>query len=406
MAAPIPIEQAFAKILNNAGLAPVVRVPLTESLGHYLAEDVKADRDIPPFNRATVDGYAVFSSDTRSAPDVLEVIEDVPAGATPTRVVSPGQAIRIMTGAPVPAGADAVIMQERTDIPKPGFVRFQMTMKSGQNVAPRGQDAKLGGVLIAAGAPIGPAEIGMLAVAGCSSVPVRRQPRVAILGTGDELVEPDKTPGPSQIRNSNSYQLLAQCAARHLPSSYLGIAPDRADETRKLVNEGLQADVFISTGGVSVGERDFVGATFKESGVEILFDKVAIKPGKPTTFGKYRRGNGEETLVFGLPGNPVAAFVCFHLFVMTAIRKRANAADPLPRWFTLPLLDGVKGSGDRTTFRPAKLLVKDSATFVVPLEWHGSGHLGSLTGADGLFVQKPDEELNAGDCVTYYPFET
>lgn len=399
MSAPIPIEQAFAHILNNAGSAPVVRVPLTEALGCVLAEDINADRDIPPFNRCTVDGYAVFSSDTRSAPDVLEVIEDVPAGKTPTRVLSPGQAVRVMTGAPLPAGADAVIMQERTDIPKPGFVRFHMTMKSGQNVAPRGQDARIATTVLTAGTLIGPAEIGVLAVVGRNHVPVRQQARVAILGTGDELVEPDKIPEPSQIRNSNSYQLLAQCASHHIPARYLGIAPDREEETRALVDAGLQSDVFISTGGVSVGERDFVGTAFKDLGVEVLFNKVAIKPGKPTIFGKCG-----STLVFGLPGNPVAAFVCFHFFVLTAIRQRAGAQNPLPRWLLLPLSNGIKDGGDRTTFLPAKLIIKNNATFVLPLEWHGSGHLSALVGADGLFVQKPEEKLNEGDNVTYYPF--
>lgn len=398
MAGPIPIESAFAEILSHAGVAPLARVPLTEALGCVLAEDVKADRDWPPFNRSAVDGYAVFSSDTRSAPDVLEVIEEVPAGKTPTRVLSPGQAIKIMTGAPVPAGADCVIMQERTDVPRPGYVRFLMTMKSGQNVSRRAEDAQVGAVVIPTGTRIGPAEIGVLAAVGVTNVPVRSSPLVAILGTGDEVVEPNVTPGPAQIRNSNSYQLLAHCAANHLRTKYLGIAPDNRDATLKLVEDGLKADVLISTGGVSVGEHDHVGAAFKQLGVEIFFNKVAIKPGKPMTFG--RRG---ETLVFGLPGNPVAAFVCFHLFVLTAIRQRLGASEPLPRWLSLPLSAGVRSGGDRTTFNPAKLIVKESTSHVEPVEWHGSGHLAGLVGIDGFFVQKPGEELAAGQRVTFYP---
>jgi molybdopterin molybdotransferase len=398
MAGPIPIESAFAEIMSHAGAAPITRVPLTEALGCVLAEDVKADRDWPPFNRSAVDGYAVFSSDTRSAPDVLEVIEEVPAGKTPTRVLSPGQAIKIMTGAPVPAGADCVIMQERTDVPRPGYVRFLMTMKSGQNVSRRAEDAQAGEVVIPSGTRIGPAEVGVLAAVGVASVPVRSSPLVAILGTGDEVVEPNITPGPAQIRNSNSYQLLAHCAANQLRTKYLGIAPDNRDATLKLVEEGLNADVLISTGGVSVGEHDHVGAAFKQLGVEIFFNKVAIKPGKPMTFG--RRG---ETLVFGLPGNPVAAFVCFHLFVLTAIRQRLGASEPLPRWLSLPLSAGVRTGGDRTTFNPAKLIVRENTSHVEPVEWHGSGHLAGLVGIDGFFVQKPGEELVAGQRVTFYP---
>lgn len=399
MASPIPIERAFALVLEKSGLAAPATVPLSDALGCVLSEDIKSDRDWPPFNRSMVDGYAVFSNDTRSAPDVLEVIEEVPAGKSAARALAPGQAIRIMTGAPVPAGADCVIMQERTDIPREGFVRFMMTMKSGQNVARRGEDARAGEVVIAAGDIVGPAETGVLAAVGCHTVPVRRKPRIAILGTGDELVEPSETPGPSQIRNSNSHQLLAQCGRHGLSATYLGIARDNKEQTRKMIDEGLRADVLVSTGGVSVGEHDHVGACLREAGVEIAFDKVAIKPGKPTTFG--RRG---ETLVFGLPGNPVAAFVCFHLFVMTAIRQRMGARDPLPRWLPLPLNGNLKAGGDRTTFRPARLLVKDNVAWAAPVEWHGSGHLAALVGADGLIVQNVNEDISNGQAVTFYPF--
>jgi molybdopterin molybdotransferase len=398
MAGPIPIEQAFAHVLKQAGAAPSVRVPLNDALGCFLSEDIKADRDWPPFNRSAVDGYAVFSSDTRSAPDVLEVIEEVPAGKTPSRALSPGQAIKIMTGAPVPAGADCVIMVERTEIPRPGYVRFLMTMKNGQNLSRRGEDARADEVVIKSGSHIGPAEIGVLAAVGVTQVPVRKPPLIAVLGTGDEVVEPDVKPGPAQIRNSNSYQLLAHCASRHLRAKYLGIAPDDRAATRKMIEEGMQADLLVTTGGVSVGEHDHVGAAFQELGVEVFFNKVAIKPGKPLTFG--RRG---ETLVFGLPGNPVAAFVCFHLFVLTAIRQRLVAADSLPRWLSLPLAAAEKGGGDRTTFKPARLIIKDDESWVQPVEWHGSGHLAGLVGIDGFFVQKPGEELAQGQRVTFYP---
>ena len=398
MTGPISIEKAFALVLEHSRPSAVSRVALSDALGHFLAEDVLADRDWPPFNRSMVDGFAVFSNDTRSAPDVLEVIEEVPAGKSATKALSPGQAIRIMTGAPVPAGADAVIMQERTEIPRPGFVKFNMTMKPGQNIARRGEDAAAGAVVIQAGTPITPGEIGVLAAVGCHQVPVRRKPTIAILGTGDELVEPHETPGPAQIRNSNSHQLLAQCAAKHLNAKYLGVARDDRAQTRKMVEEGLQSDVLISTGGVSVGEHDHVGAVLKELGVNVYFDKVAVKPGKPTTFGT--RG---ESLVFGLPGNPVAAFVCFHLFVMTAIRQRMGARDVLPKWITLPLVAGAKAAGDRVTFRPGKLVNRDGQTLVEALEWHGSGHLAALVGADGFCVQKANEDLSAGERVTFYP---
>jgi molybdopterin molybdotransferase len=312
-------------------------------------------------------------------------------------------------------------------------VRIKAAAKPRQNVAPRASDAKTGEVLIRAGTLISPAEVGVLAAVGCADVPVRRLPSTAILGTGDEIVEPHVNPGPAQIRNSNSHQLLAQCAANFIPARYLGIAPDDRAATRKLIDEGLKSELFISTGGVSVGDHDHVGAAFKELGVQIFFDKVAIKPGKPTTFGVWRRrdvetagrgdaetGRREETrsedisaspclpvtascLVFGLPGNPVAAWVCFHLFVLTAARVHCGANDPLPRWHTLPLLDATGGAGDRTTFRPCKLVLDNGVTKVKPIDWHGSGHLSALVGADGLFVQNVGADLLAGQGVTFYP---
>ena len=359
----ISIAEAFSFILERIPRAPIERVALGHALGHYLAEDVRADRDWPPFHRSAVDGYAVFSVDTRAAPDVLELIEEVGAGTVPTRVIAPGQTIKIMTGAPLPVGADAVVMREQTEIPRDGFVKFKTAARAGQNVARRASDSHTGDVVIRAGVRIGAAEIGVLAAVGCVDVPVRKLPRTAILGTGDEIVEPHIVPGPAQIRNSNSHQLLAQCSEQRIEARYLGIAPDNRDATRSMIEDGLKSDLFISTGGVSVGDHDHVGAVFKELNVDILFDRVAIKPGKPTTFGL--KG---DTLVFGLPGNPVAAWVCFHLFVMTAVRVRCGAAEPLPRWYSLPMLEGATGAGDRTTFRPCNLVVHDGETKVKPVD--------------------------------------
>lgn len=394
----ISIAEAFALILEKTPRAPVERVGLSDALGHYLAEDVRADRDWPPFHRSAVDGYAVFSSDTRAAPDVLELIEEVAAGAMAKRAIGPGQTIKIMTGAPMPVGADAVVMRELTEVPREGFVKFKTAARPGQNVARRASDSHAGDVVIRCGTRIGAAEIGVLAAVGCVDVPVRKLPRVAILGTGDEIVEPHEQPGAAQIRNSNSHQLLAQCLEQRMSARYLGIAPDDRAKTRAMIEDGLSAELFVSTGGVSVGDHDHVGTVFKELAVDVHFDRVAVKPGKPTTFGTK---NG--TIVFGLPGNPVAAWVCFQLFVMTSIRVRCGAAEPLPRWFTLPLMDGAAAPADRTTFRPCNLVVQDGVTKVKPVDWHGSGHLAALVGTDGLFVQQAGAALNDGDRVTFYP---
>ncbi len=304
----------------------------------------------------------------------LEVIEEVPAGKSAARALSPGQAIKIMTGAPVPAGADAVLMREVAEAMPGGFVRVNAQVKPGQNVARRASDTRAGAPVLTAGQRLGAGEIGILAAVGCVAVPVRPLPDVAVLGTGDELVEPGVTPGPSQIRNSNSAQLLAQCAEQRLSARYLGIAPDDAVQTRALIADGLRAGLFVSTGGVSVGDHDYVGASFKDLGVNVFFDKVQIKPGKPTTFGLFRDGE-RETLVFGLPGNPVAAWVCFKLFVLTAVRVRCGARNPLPEWLQLPLLESTPAAeASRLTFRPCRLVNHEGQTKVSPIEWHGSGH--------------------------------
>ncbi len=396
MSHPISIDEAYKILFEHAGEAKPITVKLTEAVGHYLAEDVPADRDMPPFDRAMMDGFAVRAEDTSSSRVELEVIETVLAGQSGEKIVGSGQATRIMTGAPVPEGADAVVMIEETTALGEERVKINAKLFAGQNIAPRSSDVKAGEVLLRAGVALGPAEIGILAAVGCSKVPVFRKPRLAVMGTGDELLEPEQVPGPSQIRNSNSYQIVAQAAANGLEAEYLGIAPDDESATRKLIERGLAADVLISTGGVSAGDRDLVGEAYSDLGVEIHFSKVAVKPGKPTLF-----GSKGETLIFGLPGNPVAALVCFHLFVMTALRKRMGMQNPLPVKRRYRVRGSVKAGGPRPTFRPARL---DTAgeTVVVLMEWHGSGHLAACAGADGFVYQPAGEALEDGQSAEFY----
>jgi molybdopterin molybdotransferase len=270
-----------------------------------------------------------------------------------------------------------------------------MSQRPGQNISPQGEDAKTNEIVVPAGTELNPGSIGILAFAGCHSVPVRRAPRVAILATGDELVEPNLPAVGAQIRNSNSYQLLAQCAEKHWQTTYLGIARDTIEETRRRLIEGLSYDLLITTGGVSVGEHDYVGRVLEELGVKLAFNKVAIKPGKPTTYGVK-----DQTLVFGLPGNPVAAFVCFHIFVRTAVRKALGAKDPLPRFHTFPSAAHLKSPGDRATFQPARLVTENGAFETVEsLRWHGSGHLAALLSADALLLQEANTAIEAGQGV-------
>ncbi|MCK6474904.1 MAG: molybdopterin molybdotransferase MoeA [Planctomycetes bacterium] len=397
MAKMISVDEAQAILIKEAGRGERAEIELSEAHAHYLAEDARADRDFPPFDRAMVDGFALRTKDIAQVPADLAVIEDVPAGRAPQQAVGPGQATRIMTGAPVPQGADAVVMIEHT---KPGGARVtvERSLEAEANIARRGSDRRQGATVIAAGMRIGPAETGVLASVGYAKVPVFRKPHIAILGSGDELVEPGAQPKPWQIRNSNSYQLLAQAASHGLSAEYLGVAPDEAQRTRRMVEEGLACDVLITTGGVSVGDKDFIGAAFADLGVEILFDKIAVKPGKPTAFG--RRGG---TLVFGLPGNPVAALTCFHLFVMTAVRARMGAAEPLPARWRVPLKGSRRAAGDRPTFVPARLEASETGLHAVPNEWHGSGDLCATVQAAGFVRQGAWQALADGDAVDFFP---
>lgn len=394
MAELIQLEEAWRRVVAAVPTWAVQHVPLQAALGCVLAEDVRADRDWPAFNRSMVDGFALRADETLTPPTLFKVIEDVPAGTSASRAVQAGEAVRIMTGAPVPAGADAVVMQERTESLDRSNVRVLMALRVGQNIAKQGEDARANEVVVPAGTYLNPGTIGILAFAGCHSVPVRRVPRVAILATGNELVEPYLPASGAQIRNSNSYQLLAQCAEQNWPTTYLGIARDTLEETRRKIAEGLGYDLLITTGGVSVGEHDYVGPVLRELGVELAFNKVAIKPGKPTTFGVK-----DKTIVFGLPGNPVAAFVCFQIFVRTAIRKALGAGDVLPRFQHFKNATALKAPGDRTTFRPARLKSEATGVAIEALEWHGSGHLAALLNADALMLQDANAAVEVGQPV-------
>ena len=296
--------------------------PLTEVMGSYLARDAISDIDIPPFNRVTMDGYAVIASD---GPGEYEVVEYVPAGTHPAVTLSPGKVSRIMTGAPLPDGADAVIAVEKTSGYKEVGEKatIQEEVKAGANVAKKGEDLKTGGVALKAGSTIGPAEISILATAGCDPVPVVKSPTVGILATGDELVAPSEKPGPGQIRNSNAWSIYAHAMTTGALPEILDAAPDETLRLDDKIALGGNYDFFLVSGGVSAGDKDFVPATLKNAGYEILFHKVKIKPGKPVLFGKSKDGR----YVFGLPGNPVSTLVAFELFVKPAIKRFSGVAD-------------------------------------------------------------------------------
>lgn len=389
---PLTVPEALQTVLDHAPASRVDAVPLLRAGGHILAEPVTCDRDLPPWPKALMDGYAVRAEDVTAAPVELSVVEEIAAGRMPTRTVGRREAARIFTGAPLPAGADCVVNQERTTALAPGRVRVNQGVAAGANFSARGAEARLGQVLLRPETRIRAAEAGVLATVGMASVSVYRRPTVAVLVTGNELVEIDATPGPGQIRNSNAWALLTLVASAGLSCAYLGIARDDRADLRKKLGTALQADVVLTTGGVSVGDHDLVKECLLAEGVEILFDQVKMKPGKPLTFGKRGRSR-----VFGLPGNPVSGLVGFEIFVRPLLA--AVAHDPGLLRPRVRAIAGrrIPGAGERTLFVPSQAQLADSGWAVEPVEWHGSGDLTGLARANAFAIVPADTEaVSAG----------
>jgi molybdopterin molybdotransferase len=386
----LSVADAQELVLQHALTLPPDTAALAMSaLGLVLAEDVVSDLDMPPHDKAMMDGYAVRTADLPAGRGTLAVLEEITAGQTPRHPLGPGQASRIMTGAPVPQGADAVVMVERTRLRDDGRVEVEDSPPHPvQNVLPRGREMRRGETVLAAGAVLRPQEFGLLASVGRTVVRVVPAPTVAVLSTGDEVVDAALTPGPGQIRNSNGPMLVALVGRAGALPRYLGIARDRLDSLRPLVQEGLQASVLILSGGVSAGTRDLVPDVLHEAGVTAHFHKVEMKPGKPIFFGTLDRAGG-PTLVFGLPGNPVSSFVCFELFVRPALRRLGGHADPGPRLVPAALAEDFAYQTDRPTYHPARLETSDRGWRVRPVPWFGSADLRGLTRANALIVFPP-----------------
>jgi molybdopterin molybdotransferase len=379
----LAVSEAQALVLQHARPLPPETAALTPAiLGLVLAEDVASDLDMPPYDKALMDGYAVRAADLPEGRGDLTVIEEVTAGQTPRRAVGGGQATRIMTGAPLPEGADAVVMVERTRQLDGTGVRVEdAPPKPGQNILQRGREMRDGETVLRTGAVLRPQEFGLLATVGRSALRVHPAPRVAVLSTGDEVVEAPQMPGPGQIRNGNGPMLTAQVARAGGVPNYLGIARDRPESLRPLIAEGLRASVLVLSGGVSAGKLDLVPGALQDLGVAAHFHKVAMKPGKPVFFGT--RG---DTLVFGLPGNPVSSLVCFELFVRPALRRLCGHADPGPRLVRAALTEDFAYRTDRPTYHPAWLEADANGWRVRPVPWFGSPDLRGLTRANAFVV--------------------
>jgi molybdopterin molybdotransferase len=379
----LPVPEAQAIVLKHTRPLSPRDVPLsTAALGLVLAEDVASDIDMPPFDKALMDGYAVRAQDLQEGRGVLHVIEEITAGQTPQLALAAGQAARIMTGAPIPQGADAVIVVERTRLLDGNRVQVDdKPPRPGQNILARAREMRRGETVLRSGTVLQPQHFGVLATVGRSSVAVHPAPEVAILPTGDEIVEISETPRPGQIRNGNSFLLLAQVARAGGVPRQLGIAPDRLDGLRALAARGLESDVLVLSGGVSAGKLDLVPGVLQELGVKAHFHKVEMKPGKPLFF-----GTRDQTLVFGLPGNPVSSLVCFELFVRPALRKLKALADPGPHLVQAELVEDFPHKTDRPTYHPAVLTSGQNGWQVRPVPWFGSSDLRGLLPANALVL--------------------
>jgi len=372
-------------------------VPLREAMSRALARDILSDRDYPPFDRSIRDGYAVRSADSQTGAR-LRCIGELKAGDTPTTSVAPGICIQIMTGAALPDGADAVIMIEHTSR-QGDTIQLDRAVKPGQHVVRRGSEQAAGQRVLSAGTRIGFAEIAAAAQVGAASPVVTHKPRIAILSTGDEVVDFASTPGPFQIRNSNSVSLAAQVSLVGGEPVVLGNARDSLDDLRAKITAGLEADALILSGGVSMGKYDLVEPVLNEFAAEVIFDAVAIRPGKPVVFALCK-----SKPVFGLPGNPVSTMVTFDLFVRPAIDILSGTEPrPLP-FIEATLTASLSEKAGLTHFLPAKLTWRSDKAHVSSVPWQGSGDVVAMAHANCLLVVPADREtIEAGEHVHVLP---
>lgn len=390
-------EQARALVRAYASKLPLPEteeVVLLDGDGRILAEEIRADRDFPPFARATRDGFAVRAG---SGAVNLRVVAEVAAGKSSSRSIGAEEAAEIMTGAPLPTGADAVVMVEYTR--REGeFVRVERAVKPGENFVPRGAEAASGELLVGVRSRMNPAAIALAASVGKASLKVYRKPIVAILATGDELVEVTEQPGPAQIRNSNSYSIAAQVRRAGGEARIQPIVRDQEESIRESVQAAKSADLMVLSGGVSMGKYDLVEQVLEKEGAQFHMTGARIQPGKPIVFGTLPRGN-RDLPFFGLPGNPISTMVTFDLFVTPILSALGGAATAELRFAHARLSEEFKVAPGLTRFLPARISgnAQESRVEVVP--WHGSGDLAAIVRANCYLVVPPDAPLLARDAI-------
>jgi molybdopterin molybdotransferase len=377
----VSYEEALQIVLAHTPVQPAEEAPLSDCAGRALAAEVYADQDNPPYTRSAMDGYALRAEDVAPAPAQLRVVDHLAAGHSPSRAIGPGECAKIMTGAVVPAGADTVVMLEDTSEAGAEGVIIARPPRRGDNICLQGENFRAGDKLLPAGQTIGAPVAALLATLGRDPVPVHRRPTVSHLATGDEVVPVGSTPRRGQVRDSNSVGFSALLAPLGLRVENLGIAADNRETLAGMMQRGLQSDVFAVTAGVSRGDCDYVPEVLGELGVEVLFETVALKPGKPTIFGK--RG---DKVVFGLPGNPVAAQVVTQLLVLPALRRMSGHLACLPPTVTATLTEPCSHRPKRRSQLPAIVRCEAGRLLVTPVPYRGSGDMLGLARGNALLV--------------------
>lgn len=385
----VTFERAFETVCRNATQLGTERVRLAESLNCVLAEDIISDIDMPPFNKSAVDGFAIRRCDIK---ENLGIIETIAAGDIPQMAIGEKQCSKIMTGAMVPQGADCIVPVEHIEN-IPGTHITVTKYNISDNISIKGEDIVTGDLVLKKGTLILPQQVAILATVGCSQPLVWKRPAVAVISTGSELVEPDRVPGKVQIRNSNAWQIISQLQRINIKPAYYGIVGDSEEVTYEAVKKAIsENNVVIMTGGVSMGDFDFVPEILKRNNVELLFEKILIKPGMPTVFGV-----NEKAFVFGLPGNPVSSYILFEVlvrpFLMKVMGHEGNAGT-----ISLPMgVDYKRKRTERLSWIPAFINNKSE---IVPVEYHGSAHILSLCKADVIFgVEIGISEIRKGEKV-------
>ena len=392
----ISVEEAQERVLAEIEIVGTEQVAFTDALGRVLREDIIAASDVPQADNTAMDGYAVSAEDIANPPARLRVIEDLPAGRVAAKKVEKNTAIRIMTGALIPEGADAVAHVEITDAGS-DFVTVKQSLTRGTNLRKNGEDMRAGDVVLANGTLIGAAEIGVLASVQKSVVRVGRRPTVAIISTGDEIVDVDEPQEFGKVVNSNSYSLAALAREAGAMPRMMGIVRDTREATIAAIESALECDFIISSGGVSVGAYDFVKDALDALGAETKFWQIAMKPGKPVVLSRVR-----ERVYFGLPGNPVSCMVSFLLFIAPALRKAmGQKSGILPPTVKTRLMGPLKSRGDRRNYLRVRVVARDGELIAYPMTAQGSGVSTSMVQANGFaIVETAVTSVNAGDTIS------